>query len=160
PPRAVPGRRPFGHAGRAPPPGPFTAVKDPLSRPDTLGEARWRELSPLLDRLLDAAATERARLLSEGEPGDARLAAELRSLLDRHRRVEEECFLEEPLSLLPAAASPLGQTVGAYTLRSEIGTGGMGSVWLAERTDGRYRGEVAVKLLSASHLGRQGEARF
>jgi serine/threonine-protein kinase len=36
----------------------------------------------------------------------------------------------------------------------------MGSVWLAERTDGRFEGRAAVKLLNASLVGREGEIRF
>ena len=36
----------------------------------------------------------------------------------------------------------------------------MGSVWLARRSDGRYEGRVAVKLLNASLVGRAGEERF
>ena len=36
----------------------------------------------------------------------------------------------------------------------------MGSVWLAERSDGRFQGVAAVKLLNASLVGREGEARF
>ena len=36
----------------------------------------------------------------------------------------------------------------------------MGSVWLAARSDGRYEGQVAVKLLNAALVGRGGEERF
>ena len=36
----------------------------------------------------------------------------------------------------------------------------MGQVWLADRSDGRFEGEAAVKLLNASLVGRDGEARF
>ena len=50
--------------------------------------------------------------------------------------------------------------VGAYTLVSLIGQGGMGSVWLARRSDGRFEGQVAVKLLNAELVGRAGEERF
>src|SRR6185295_16833874 len=53
-----------------------------------------------------------------------------------------------------------GQTLGAYTLRSPIGEGGMGSVWLAARSDGRYEGMAAVKLLNVSLIGHEAEARF
>jgi serine/threonine protein kinase len=42
-----------------------------------------------------------------------------------------------------------GQTIGAYTLLSKIGQGGMGSVWLAERTDGEIQRKVAIKLPDA-----------
>src|SRR5262249_10838217 len=38
--------------------------------------------------------------------------------------------------------------------------GGMGSVWLAERCDGRFEGRAAVKLLNIALMGRAGEERF
>jgi serine/threonine-protein kinase len=63
---------------------------------------------------------------------------------------------------LPSAPSSNieGRRVGPYQLQSELGRGGMGSVWLARRDDGQYEGQVAIKLLSASWLGREGEQRF
>ena len=42
----------------------------------------------------------------------------------------------------PDEATP-GDQVGAYTLVSRIASGGMGSVWCAERSDGRFKGRVA-----------------
>src|SRR6185369_15115861 len=50
--------------------------------------------------------------------------------------------------------------VGAYRLVSPIGYGGMGTVWLASRSDGRFQGQVALKLLNAALVGRGGEERF
>ena len=52
-----------------------------------------------------------------------------------------------------------GQTVGPYTLISQIGQGGMGSVWLAERSDGRFERRVAVKFLNIALVGRGGLER-
>ena len=46
--------------------------------------------------------------------------------------------------------------IGAYTLERPLGAGGMGSVWLARRSDGRYEASVAVKLLNLALLGRGG----
>src|SRR5215470_6309030 len=57
-------------------------------------------------------------------------------------------------------ASLAGQTVGAYTLESQIGHGGMGSVWLARRNDGRFERRAAIKLLNANFVGRAAEERF
>ena len=41
-----------------------------------------------------------------------------------------------------------------------LGHGGMGSVWLAHRNDGRFEGKVAIKLLNAALVGRAAEGRF
>jgi serine/threonine-protein kinase len=57
-------------------------------------------------------------------------------------------------------ASIAGQTVGSYTLISPIGQGGMGTVWLAQRSDGRYEGRAAVKFLNAAWVGPAGGERF
>ena len=61
---------------------------------------------------------------------------------------------------MPGASSLAGAAIGAYTLVSPVGEGGMGSVWLAERSDGRFEGRAAVKLLNAALVGRAGEDRF
>lgn len=48
---------------------------------------------------------------------------------------------------LDGAADLAGQEVGPYRLIREIGGGGMGAVYLAERIDGKFRQQVALKLL-------------
>jgi serine/threonine protein kinase len=125
---------------------------------------RWRVLSPYLDEALDLASDEdRATWLRSLSARDAELAADLRSLLDEHHAVHESGFLEGavPSVLHPASTASLGgQIVGSYRLLSLIGEGGMGSVWLAERCDGRFEGRAAVKLLNIALMGRAVEGRF
>jgi len=94
---------------------------------------------------------------------DAAVGAELESLLAEHEQLQASLFLDGALPLLqPSDDAPSleGQVVGAYRLNSRIGQGGMGSVWLAERCDGRFEGRVAVKLLNIALVGRAGEERF
>src|SRR4029079_17344602 len=69
-----------------------------------------------------------------------------------------EGFLETMPQEAPPA-SLAGCVLGPYTLRSPVGEGGMGNLWLAERSAGRFQGLVAVKLLNASLIGA-GESRF
>ena len=45
-----------------------------------------------------------------------------------------------------------GRRIGPYRILREIGHGGMGTVYLAERADGQYRKRVAIKLVNP-HLG-------
>jgi serine/threonine-protein kinase len=120
---------------------------------------RWRALIPHLDRALELAPAERVTWLAALAAEDAPLADELRSLLARYDAIGADFLGDSPSALMPPA-SLAGQVVGAYTLREQIGQGGMGAVWLAERSDGRYEGTVAVKLLNAALVGRGGEARF
>ncbi len=120
---------------------------------------RWRVLSEHLDRALEMLAAERKAWLADLRARDAALASDLEGLLAARSQSSLEGFLEGP-SPLPEAATLAGQTLGHYVLASQIGQGGMGSVWLAKRSDGRFEGMAAVKLLNASLIGRAGEERF
>ncbi|MCU0686062.1 MAG: serine/threonine protein kinase, partial [Polyangiaceae bacterium] len=127
--------------------------------PASFSKERWRRLSPALDDALDLPREQRASWLETLAARDAALAADVGVLLAEHEALALEGFLEGGLGA-PAGASLAGQTLGAYTLREQVGQGGMGSVWRAERSDGRFEGAAAVKLLNASLLGQAGEARF
>lgn len=122
---------------------------------------RWRQLSPLLDRALEITGSERAEWLASLRSRDAVLAAELEALLGEADALEAGSYLERgPATLQGGGATLAGQTFGAYTLEEPLGYGGMGSVWLAHRSDGRFEAKVAVKLLNAALVGRAAEQRF
>ena len=63
-------------------------------------------------------------------------------------------------SITSTTATLAGQTIGAFEVVSQIGQGGMGSVWLARRNDGRFERQVALKFLNIALLGKEGEDRF
>jgi len=88
------------------------------------------------------------------------LAKQLEDLLNQNCTGDIESYFERKLSLVSNAPAMVGQSVGAYTLTSAIGHGGMGTVWLAERSDGRFKRRAAVKFLSAGVFGRGREERF
>ncbi|MET0519710.1 MAG: protein kinase [Burkholderiaceae bacterium] len=126
-----------------------------------LDKARWLQLNPLLDELLDLDTSARAIRLEQLRADDATLADDLQALLARDAELEQQAFLARPaLPTLSTAPLLAGQSVGAYTLEREIGHGGMGSVWLARRTDGRFEGQVAIKFLSSGLLGHGDPGRF
>src|SRR5258708_2229708 len=125
-----------------------------------LSPQRWQVVSPHLDRALEMTAEERSVLLLTLRAEDPTLADDLAALLDEREAVSREGFLEDSPPLDAASASLAGHSFGAYTLVSPIGQGGMGSVWLARRSDGRFEGLSAVKLLNPSLIGRAGGERF
>jgi len=121
---------------------------------------QWRVLSPYLDQALDIAPEERAAWLGSIRAKNPVLATDLQTLLQEHGALGDEGFLETGATSLPSAAPVTGQTLGAYTLESPIGQGGMGTVWMARRSDGRFEGRAAMKFLNVALLGGGGEKRF
>ncbi len=115
---------------------------------------QWAALEPHLDRLLDADAAQRERDLAALQSTDPDLARQLRQLLDQHGSAHAQGFLSTPVMPPPRDAVCPGLRLGAYTLTQELGQGGMGSAWLAQRSDGRFEGQAAIKLLSRGHLGQ------
>ena len=124
-----------------------------------LGHDRWQVISPYLDRALEMAAAERSLWLELLRAEDPALAHDLQALLAERSALSREGFLEGTAPL-PPQVTLHGQTVGAYTLVSPLGQGGMGSVWLARRSDGRFEGLAAVKLLNPSLVSTSGAERF
>jgi eukaryotic-like serine/threonine-protein kinase len=121
---------------------------------------RWRVVSPHLDEALELTDPERAAWLARLRLRDPALADDVGAMLQERSMASREAFLADAPSLPHPGASLAGQAFGAYTLVSLIGQGGMGNVWLARRSDGRFEGEAAVKLLNANLVGRAGEERF
>ena len=123
-----------------------------------IDRARWPVLSPLLDELLELTPAQREARLATLQAQDPALAEELAPWLSELGGLDHSSFLQAPA--LPAPPGLAGQAVGAYTLVRELGQGGMGSVWLAQRTDGRFEGEVAIKFLSAGLFSAASAERF
>ncbi len=124
----------------------------------SVGKETWGKLSPLLDELLDLPDDERDARLAALRAQDPTLADAVAAMLEHLPAIERGEFM--PASALPKPSGLAGQAIGPYTLVREIGHGGMGTVWLARRTDGRYEGEVAIKFLRSGLFGHGDAARF
>ena len=126
---------------------------------------RWREIRALFDRVQELPPDERARVLDAACAEDPELRHEVESLHDL--AAEAEPFLESPAAedaalfratetggLLgdfaptedESAARPGGR-IGPYRIVREIGHGGMGTVYLAERSTGDFGQRVALKVI-------------
>lgn len=124
-----------------------------------LDPAVWHVISPLFDRALDLEADARRAFLDALRATDATAAEILTRLLASHERLLGSTFLDTP-ALADIEPDLAGSTIGAYTLDVPLGAGGMGVVWKAHRSDGRYEGAVALKLLQLAVLERHAEATF
>ncbi len=124
---------------------------------------RWAVLSELLGDALLHSEGERAAFLTSACGGDDVLRSELERLLESYKKAEEtDRFNRGALDLVPHAfpeADPPAQ-LGPYRLVREVGRGGMGSVWMAERADGLYEQNVAVKMMRSGFLPEDSRLRF
>jgi serine/threonine-protein kinase len=120
---------------------------------------RWQALSPYLDQALETTVAELPAWLEALRVKDSSLVADLETLLEERAAAGREGFLEAG-PLLPGPTSWIGQTLGGYTVVALLGQGGMGSVWLAQRSDGWFVGKAALKVLRADVLGSGSRERF
>ncbi len=111
-----------------------------------------RERVPeLFAEALALPAAERAQWLADACGGNEALRIQVERLLRSHERATE--FIETPATI-PLVDQPTrelaGERVGPYRVLRELGRGGMGIVYLAERADGEYETQVAIKVLAES----------
>lgn len=111
-----------------------------------LSAVEWREVFELLDTALDLPDNEVAPWLETTTASRPHLREPLRVLLDRRSALARDSFLSLPSSPAANDAWEAGATVGPYRLLRRLGVGGMGEVWLGERSDGQLQRRVAIKL--------------
>jgi len=118
---------------------------------------RWAQIRQVFDGALERSEVDRAAYLRVVCARDDDLRREVESLLASHDSAGE--FLNKPpvsisgmthtlaSSAVELQEYPPGHRVGAYELQKCIGRGGMGSVWLATRSDNEFKKQTAIKLV-------------
>ncbi len=111
--------------------------------------ARWDQTKAVLGGALACAdRAEQKAYLDRACGEDPSLRREVESLLSQTTSSLEAGARRAALDPDGAAEnSASGRRVGAWSLERELGRGGMGTVWLARRADGRFEQTAAVKLL-------------
>jgi len=122
----------------------------------------WKRSKELFSAALEQAPSEREGFFAQ-QFDPIEVIAEARSLLANY--LEFPDFLEGVTALLPedegdASSAFAGRRAGAWRLLREIGHGGMGVVWEAERADGQFEQLAAIKLLRASLYSDRDQRRF
>ena len=121
---------------------------------------RWSAVHHLFSEVLDLSPAARVERLATVRECDASLALEVELLIQQHAQAVRDRFLDDEPERPVHEPTLEGQTFGTYTVKSLLGQGGMGTVWMAERTDGRFERRAAIKFLNIALVGRGGEERF
>lgn len=124
---------------------------------------RWLRLESLFEEALRLPPAERSGWLARA-CDDKDLRAEVERMLGADQATGGGDFLamavRDAVGTLSSGESREGQQVGAWRLIRELGRGGMGTVWLAERADGAYSAQVAIKFVRGALGSAELERRF
>jgi serine/threonine protein kinase len=136
-----------------------------------MNQDRWRRIDDLVRVTLELEPSQRASFLDQACPGEPEVRAEVEALVAADEQADG--FLEEPavrprdseLVTEPGAASPdgapgAGRHIGPYRVIRSLGQGGMGTVYLAARSDAEYDRAVAIKVLRPGLQGHGMVRRF
>src|SRR5262245_1278160 len=120
----------------------------------------WDEVEAVFADAVELPPAERAAVLDARCAGRPDLRREVESLLASED--ESGHFLHAPTGpgLLAEGTMATGHIVGRYRLLDKVGEGGMGAVFRAERADGEFDEQVAVKLISVPSHNADALRRF
>jgi non-specific serine/threonine protein kinase/serine/threonine-protein kinase len=137
------------------------AFEDPMTRDE------WHRIKSVAVQAWEQPASDRAAFIDAACAGDDELRREVESLV--RSAVEAETMYEGDALWLPAAQNAvdlalgpavIGTRVDSYRIVRELGHGGMGRVYLAERADGEFDQQVAIKLVGAGLFTEPLRERF
>lgn len=122
---------------------------------------RWQKIQSLFEQTLELVSDKRNAFLKQACADDRELYKEVISLLEADANTHS---LLDGLALdavdFAKDFNLEGQHIGPYKIVREIGRGGMGAVYLAERAEGDFEQQVAVKLIKPGMDSRQILERF
>jgi tetratricopeptide (TPR) repeat protein len=127
------------------------AMPENEEQPDCITPQRWQRLEAVLQGALEQQSAARAGYLQRACGDDAQLRKEVESLLSFESQAEPAIAnaVEGAAALFEGDDPELeeGERLGVYRIVHEIGRGGMGTVYLAERDDEQFHKQVAIKLV-------------
>src|SRR5882724_10137602 len=117
---------------------------------ETMNAGQWQRLNEVFGAAFEVEPERQSELLQQACKGDEQLQREAESMLAAARQAESRGFLKSDVfadgaRVLAANEIPLGTVIGPYRVVREIGRGGMGAVYLAQREG--FQQQVALKII-------------
>ena len=137
-----------------------------MTRP---ADSRWSEIERLLDLTLEADPDEIEQILDVQCADDHTLREEVyrylaaatgASPLDEGIGQQAGDLLAHIAEAGTATSCAAGEVIGSYRIERELGSGGMGTVYLAYRADGQFERHVALKVLDRCPTDDKAHGRF
>lgn len=120
---------------------------------------QWSRIKEIVGDALEREPEKRNAFLDQACSQNTALRAEVESLLAAHAEADPVLFSEHPKSIATSDAEGWPRSIGPYQLIRELGTGGMGQVWLAEQTEPVNR-RIALKLIKGGIYDTAAVQRF
>ncbi|MBL1215240.1 MAG: serine/threonine protein kinase [Ignavibacteriae bacterium] len=126
-----------------------------------MDQERWLKVQELFDKAFEMDAEQRLNYLNEKCGSDKDLFNEVMSLLDADVNAHS-IFDEDERKRISEFEEPdyIGKKIGVYKVLRKIASGGMGTVYYAERDDGTFERKVALKLIKGGINSIQIVRRF
>lgn len=129
----------------------------------SLNEADFHKIKEIFADVAELPLERRDEILREKCGDDSALLNEVKSLLDAHdtaeNLIEKNAFSFDSFTNSNGKSYD-GKQFGNYKILREIGHGGMGAVFLAERNDGEFHQKVALKIVRQTVLDNETERHF
>jgi serine/threonine protein kinase len=126
---------------------------------------RWAQVKEVLYAALELAPDQRSAYLDRICVDQPTLRQEIESLILSNNQIGEDFLKTVPVESATAEnlepmRSLVGRSIGPYRIVQEIGSGGMGEVYRAQRADDQYQKQVAIKVVRRGFDTESGLRRF
>ncbi len=123
-----------------------------------MDKREWKQIEEIVDEALEYSGEDRRQFIAEQCGDDEHLKAKVTKylnaiadstgFLEDEDTIQKQLFIQDYIEDSDAPGSSLiGTVVGNYKIIELLGYGGLGSVFLAERADGEFEHQVALKVL-------------
>lgn len=128
--------------------------------PATVESQRLQQAIELFEHAITLRREERKPWLAKATKGDQELTQYVLRMISNDEQAQLAIQTAAGFQQFDVTKNWIGQYFGPYRLTKLLGEGGMSLVFLAERTDGVYQGNVALKLIKNPTASEEIKRRF